>query len=185
MDRSLLINGLTFLAVDLFIFWKLTDPRSTKEKVKYFLSRKGVMDGLLMFTFFSLNYLSGAFFPLPYSGYDELLTFLGLLIFLAGFGISIWAKVSMGKVWGVPAEMRKDQNKLVKNGPFKYSRNPIYVGLIMVMIGYGLALQSYFTFLALIPLFYFINSVEKEEKLLEKHFGQEYLKYKKEVPRFF
>lgn len=175
MDRTLLINGLTFFAIDLLIFWKLTDPRTKKEKLESYFSAKGILIGLYAFLFFLLNYLSGMFFPLPSSGFDELLTLVGLLIFLAGFVISIWAKVTMGK----------DQNILIKHGPFKYSRNPIYVGLITVLIGYGLASQSYFTLLALIPIFYFLKSVEKEEHLLEKHFKEEYLKYKKEVPRFF
>ena len=185
MDRTILINGLTFLAIDLFIFWKLSDPRSRQEKVKSYFSLKGIFIGIYSFIFFGLNYLSGMFFPLPPSGFDDLIILVGLLVFIAGFSISIWAKLAMGKIWGVPAELRHDQNKLIKHGPFKYSRNPIYVGLIMVLIGYGLALQSWFTFLALVPIFYYVKSTEKEEELLEKHFKEEYLKYKKEVPRFF
>lgn len=185
VDRNFLINGLTFLAIDLLIFWKLTDPRPFKEKIKSYLSPKVVAYGVFIFIFFVLNYISGMCFPLPPSGFDDLMVLIGMLTFLAGSLIAIWAKVTMGKVWGIPTEMRKDQNKLIKHGPFKYSRNPIYVGLIMVLIGYGLAIQSWFTFLALVPIFYFLSATEKEEKLLEKHFKEEYLKYKKEVPRFF
>ena len=57
--------------------------------------------------------------------------------------------------------------------------------MIMVLAGYGIAIQSYFTFLTIIPILYFYNSVLKEEKNLEKVFKEEYQKYKKEVPRFF
>lgn len=185
MNRDLLIYGLTFFAIDLLIFWKLTDPRPFKERIKSYTSFKVVLYGIYIFIFFALNYLSGKYFPLPPSGFDDLMILIGMLTFFAGISIAIWAKVTMGKIWGIPSEMRKDQNKLIKHGPFKYSRNPIYVGLIMVLIGYGLALQSWFTFLALVPIFYFWKSVEKEEKLLEKYFKEEYLKYKKEVPRFF
>lgn len=92
----------------------------------------------------------------------------------------------MGKSWGMPASHdRLRQKKLITKGPFMYSRNPIYIGLIMVLAGYGLALQSIFTFLVLIPVYYFFVSAKKEEKLLEKKFKNEYMKYKKEVPRFF
>lgn len=185
MDRTLLVNGLTFLAIDLLIFWKLTDPRPFKEKIKSYTSGKVILYGSYIFIFFVLNYISGMYFPLPSSGFDDLMILIGMLTFLGGSLIAIWAKVTMGKIWGIPAEMRKDQNKLIKHGPFKYSRNPIYVGLIMVLIGYGLALQSWFIFLALVPIFYFMSAAEKEEKLLEKYFKEEYLKYKKEVPRFF
>lgn len=186
MDRTLLINGLTFLLIDLFIYWRLTDPRSKEEKIKYYFSKTGILIGLFAFAYLVLNYLSGMYFPLPYSGFDELLTLAGLWIFLIGAGIAIWAKITMGKYWNPPVSHdHKRQNKLMKTGPFKYSRNPIYVGMIMVLAGYGIALQSYFTFLTIIPIYYFYNSVLKEEKNLEKVFKEEYLKYKKEVPRFF
>lgn len=174
MDRSLLINGLTFLAIDLLIFWKLTEPRPFKEKLNSYLEPKSILIGLFILVFFTLNYLSGTYFPLPSSGLDELITLLGMLVFLIGSLIAIWAKKTMGK-----------ENKLIRHGPFSYTRNPIYLGLVMVLIGYGLALQSYFTFLAAIPIFYFWNFMITEEQLLEKHFKEEYLKYKKEVPRFF
>ncbi len=186
MDKTLLINGLTFLFVDLLIYWRLTDPRSKEEKIKYYFSKTGISVGLFTFAFLLLNYLSGMYFPLPYSGFDELLTLAGLWIFIIGGVISIWAKVTMGKYWNPPADHnQKRQNKLLKHGPFRYSRNPIYVGMIMVLAGYGIALQSYFTFLAIVPVIYFYRSVLKEEKNLEKVFKDEYSEYKKEVPRFF
>lgn len=186
MDRFWLVNGLTFLFVDLFIYWRLTDPRSKEEKIKYYFSKTGISIGLFAFVYLFLNYLSGVYFPLPYSGFDEVLTLAGLWIFLIGASLSIWAKITMGKYWNPPADHDiKRQDKLLKHGPFKYSRNPIYVGMIMVMAGYGIALQSYFTFLAIVPVIYFYKSVLKEEKNLEKIFKEDYLKYKKEVPRFF
>lgn len=185
MNREALIDLLTFIFIGLEAFWALTDPRSKQDQIKSFLKPKIVLYGIFAFLFLVLNYASGMFFPLPDSGFDELLSLFGVLIFGLGIIISVWAKVTMGKIWGIPSEMRRDQTKLIKTGPFHYSRNPIYVGLVMVLAGYGLALQSYFTFLALIPLLYFMNAAEKEEKLLEKHFGKEYLEYKKNVPRFF
>lgn len=186
MDKAWLVNGLTFLFVDLFIYWRLSDPRSRDEKIKYLFSKTGLLIGLFAIVYVLLNYISGMFFPLPYSGFDELLGLLGLLIFIFGSAISVWAKVTMGKFWNAPAAHdHKRQNKLLKTGPFKYSRNPIYVGIIMVLAGFGLAIQSYFTFLTIIPILYFYNSVLKEEKNLEKVFKEEYVKYKKEVPRFF
>lgn len=185
LERILFINILTIISFILEAFWAFSDPRSKKERLKSYTQPKIILYAIFTIAFFSLNYISGVYFPLPNSGFDNILSIVGALIFAAGTAIAVWAKVTMGKIWGMPAEMRKDQNKLVKHGPFHYTRNPIYVGLIMVMIGYGLALQSYFTFLALIPILYFNYVAEKEEKLLEKHFKEEYLKYKKEVPRFF
>lgn len=186
MDRTLLVNGLTFLLVDLIIFWKLTDPRSKAEKLTDFKSLKVWAVGLFAFFFLILNYLSGIYFPLPASGFDDLIDLLGILTFFTGFVISIWSKLTIGKQWGAPVlHNQKRQTKLIKHGPFGYSRNPIYVGLILVLAGYGLALQSVFTFLVIFPAYYFYNSALKEEINLEKLFKEEYKKYKSEVPRFF
>lgn len=183
MDRLLLINLLTITAFIVEMYWLVSDPRSKTERLESYKQPRMLLFALFTLVFFALNYLSGVYFPIP--GTDNLLVLTGVVIFILGTIIAVWAKVTMGKFWGVPAQMRKDQNKLLKHGPFRYSRNPIYVGLVMGLIGYGLALQSYFIFLALIPIFYFNYAAQKEEALLEKHFGAEYLKYKKEVPRFF
>ncbi len=187
MDIHLLItHSLTLIFIGLFIFWKLTDPRPRAERLKLYTSKKGILIGLYGFSFLVLNYLSAYYFPMAGSGFDTQMAYLGIMIFLIGTSFAIWAKITMGKIWGMPsAHDHVRQNKLIKHGPFKYSRNPIYVGLIMALIGYGLALQSYFAFLALIPILYFHEAAKKEEILLEKFFKEEFLKYKKEVPRFF
>lgn len=163
-----------------------TDPRPKKEKFNSYLKPKIILIGLFAIFFFSINYISATKFPMQNTGFDDALTIMGVLIFAGGIAVSIWAKLTMGKVWGLPAEHNQfRQNKLITHGPFRYSRNPIYLGLILVFMGYGLAIQSYFTFLALVPIYYFWHSVIEEEKLLMHHFKEEYLKYKKEVPRFF
>lgn len=186
MDRSFLINFLTIVATLLEVFWSLTDPRPRAERIKSYLHPLRISYALFIILFVSLNYLSGMYFPLPDSGFDNILSIVGTIIFSGGVILSVWAKITMGKVWGVPAEHQKHrQNKLITTGPFHHTRNPIYIGLSMVLVGYGLALQSYFTFLALIPIYYFWTVAQKEEKLLELNFGKEYLEYQKKVPRFF
>lgn len=168
------------------IFWRLTDPRSHSDKIKSYFALKGILIGGYTFIFFTLNYLSGRFFPLPEFILGKVFIYLGVMIYLVGFGVSVWAKISMGKSWGVPSEHNKlRQDKLITKGPFKYSRNPIYIGLLMILGGYGIALQSYFTFLVLIAVWYFWKSAIAEEELLEVNFKKDYIEYKKKVPRFF
>jgi protein-S-isoprenylcysteine O-methyltransferase Ste14 len=186
MDRFWFINLLTVSAIGVDIFWKLTDPRPAKTRLKDWLKPKSLLLGIFALVYFVLNYLSGLYFPLPPSVFDDIFLVLGIIIFTLGVVLSVWAKITMGKVWGIPAEHNLSrQNKLITTGPFHYTRNPIYVGLVMILIGYGLALQSYFTFLAVIPIFYFSRFVTEEEKILEDIFKHEYLEYKKKVPRFF
>lgn len=185
MNRDLFLNLLTLLSILLVVFWLVTDPRKKEERIQSYLKPKSIYIGFFTFLFFLLNYLSGKYFPLPDTGFDFILSMLGLVIFLLGIFVSIWAKVTMGKFWGVPAEHSKRQNKLLTQGPYMYSRNPIYLGLSLVLIGYSVAIQSCFSFLVLIPILYFSQFAKKEEELLEQIFKEEYRKYKRQVPRFF
>ena len=91
----------------------------------------------------------------------------------------------MSKNWGPPAQHDlKKQKDLVTDGPYSYSRNPIYLGLMLIFTGFQLALNSLLFFL-IIPLFFLIRkAVLIEEQLLEDFFKKEYLDYKKNVPRF-
>ena len=110
---------------------------------------------------------------------------IGLVIFLSGTILAVWAKLIMGNSWGRPAQHDLSiQKQLVNTGPFAFSRNPIYLGLLLLFLGFEMILQSYLIVL-IIPLILIVTlAVKKEEKLLEKYFGKEYLEYKKRVPRF-
>lgn len=184
MDVSY-IDYLTFGLILFEIFWVSTDPRGVKERIKAYFQPKTILIAFFTAAFVLLNYLSGVYFPLPYSNFEGVGFMLGMFLYAFGIVLCIWAKLTMKKNWGMPGQHDvKRQNKLVNNGPFKYTRNPIYLGFTMFLLGYGFLLQSYFTFLVLIAIWYFYKSAGKEEKLLEKHFGKEYLEYKERVPRF-
>lgn len=75
---------------------------------------------------------------------------------------------------------------LVTSGLYRYSRNPMYVGLLLILFGFALWLGSITPLIAL-PLFYWLITnmqIKPEEVILEAKFGQEYLDYKKSVRRW-
>ena len=75
---------------------------------------------------------------------------------------------------------------LVTRGVYNISRNPMYVGLLLILIGYGFYLGNVLVF-AMIPLFIaYMNRYQiiPEEKVMEEKFGEEYQKYKSEVRRW-
>lgn len=77
-------------------------------------------------------------------------------------------------------------SRLVTNGIYSISRNPMYVGLLLMLVGYGFYLGSGLTF-AMLPLFVgYMNRYQiiPEEKVMEEKFGAEYQKYKGEVRRW-
>ncbi len=75
---------------------------------------------------------------------------------------------------------------LVTAGLYKITRNPMYVGLLVILFGYAIWLGSLTPFLIL-PVFYWLITsmqIKPEERILEKKFGEEYLDYKNKVKRW-
>jgi len=75
---------------------------------------------------------------------------------------------------------------LVTNGMYKISRNPMYLGMLIMLIGFAVYLGQLTPFLVL-PVFYFVITemqIKPEEEILEQKFGQEFLAYKNKVRRW-
>ena len=77
-------------------------------------------------------------------------------------------------------------SKLVTTGMYRFTRNPMYLGLAIVLLGWAVYLGSLSSFL-MIPLFVVVLTAQQiipEEEILEGLFGEEYLAYKKKVRRW-
>ncbi len=75
---------------------------------------------------------------------------------------------------------------LVTNGMYRFSRNPMYLGMLVMLIGFAVYLGQLTPFLIL-PAFYFLITemqIKPEEEMLEQKFGKEYLEYKRRVRRW-
>lgn len=167
------------------LVWAFTDPRTSKERFKNFFRLKTIAFSLAEALIIAVTFSSAIFLPWPNFQFSSLVSAIGLIAYLLGLYLAVWAKLTMKSVWGMPAEHNfKRQNKIIRKGSFAFSRNPIYLGLILVILGSSLALRSYSIIFVPFVAFYFYKAVLKEEKILTKHFGKEYLEYKSKVRRF-
>lgn len=170
---------LTVIILLMPLVWFFTDPGT------HYLKLKSIAFDLLGLFILFLTFVSIRYFPWPPTVLDRFIKIAGMLSFFAGLLLAVWAKLEMKSKWGLPGELDpKRQNKIITTGPFAFSRNPIYTGLVLLTLGYALALRSYTIVFVPIMIFYFYNIVLKEEKILTKHFGKEYLGYKSKVRRF-
>ena len=102
---------------------------------------------------------------------------LGLVIFMTGFGLSIWARLTIGKNWGMP--MAEKQNpELVTTGPYRFVRHPIYTGVLAMAAGSAIDTNAFWLLAFIVFAFYFIYSAVMEERNMTRRFGELYLKYK-------
>jgi protein-S-isoprenylcysteine O-methyltransferase Ste14 len=102
---------------------------------------------------------------------------LGFVLFAAGLGLAVWARVHLGRNWGTPMT-QKDQPELITGGPYHLVRHPIYSGILLACLGTALALNwSWVIVVGLIGL-YFVYSATVEERYLTEQFPDTYPPYK-------
>lgn len=103
----------------------------------------------------------------------------GVIVTALGIAYAIWARVSLGRNWGMPMSVKQNP-ELVTSGPYAYSRHPIYTGVIFGMLGSALAVGNAAWLIApLAGALYFAYSATQEEKLLLKEFPDQYPAYMK------
>ena len=110
---------------------------------------------------------------------------LGALLIVLGLGIGFAAIVAMRRA-DTPPEPWEPTRALVAHGPFRFTRNPIYLAFALIYLGVTCALNAVAA-LALSPIALAIihfGVIAREEKYLERKFGQAYLDYKTRVRRW-
>ncbi len=166
------------------LFWAMTDTSPVAHFITNFRTFRGLLGAFVVFVM-AIQVLEIIHFDLPYLYQNPMSVWIGIPMLILGLALACWAKVVMKTNWGVPAQHDiTKQKSLVTTGPFVYTRNPIYLGLLLYFIGFELALASWLL-AAAIPLFVLIRmAIAREETLLRKYFGKSYAAYCNNVPRF-
>jgi len=100
----------------------------------------------------------------------------GAVLCVIGLAFAIWARVTLGRHWGMPMTLR-DTPALVTSGPYAYVRHPIYTGLATMMIGTTLVYPLGMLWcLVMIP--YMIFGARREERDMERLFPDVWPEYK-------
>ncbi|NIN66611.1 MAG: hypothetical protein GTO63_18380 [Anaerolineae bacterium] len=113
------------------------------------------------------------------------LRFLGVAPILAGVVLNLAASDRL-KRNQTPADFGQAPNRLVTDGPFRVSRNPIYLSGVAVLLGMAIILGSIVSFCFPVLLFLILDLIyiPSEERVLEEKFGNEYIEYKQTVRRW-
>ncbi|PYL75777.1 MAG: isoprenylcysteine carboxylmethyltransferase family protein [Verrucomicrobia bacterium] len=99
--------------------------------------------------------------------------------------LALWALGTM-KTAGTNVHPAEPALTIVRDGPFRFTRNPMYLALCLVQIALGLFLNDWITLLFVVPLALILHYgvVLREEKYLTAKFGEPYLQYKHDVRRW-
>lgn len=139
--------------------------------------------------YFGICYLLWKPLPVPLSvGWRITALILGALLFFLGLGLTLWGRLSLGKMYFVSttlgAQLYAD-HRLVDQGPYAWVRHPMYLGILLTGLGGILLYRTWtFVFVAL----HFVGLVfraRREEKALAAEFGEGWQEYCQRTPRFF
>jgi protein-S-isoprenylcysteine O-methyltransferase Ste14 len=103
---------------------------------------------------------------------------IGLVLFALGLGFAIWARLHIGRNWGMPMT-QKDEPELVTSGPYHLVRHPIYSGILVAGVGTAVALGWVWLIAVVLAGIYFVYSATVEERYLAGRFPSTYLPYKR------
>lgn len=100
----------------------------------------------------------------------------GVVLCLCGLALAIWARICLGRNWGMPMSLKKDP-ELVTTGPYAYVRHPIYTGILLMMLGSASAFNLLWLVVVAILAAYFLYSAVQEQKIMLREFPDTYPAY--------
>jgi protein-S-isoprenylcysteine O-methyltransferase Ste14 len=107
---------------------------------------------------------------------------LALVLLVPALALAAWGRRTMHEA-GTNISPLKPAVSLVTSGPFRFSRNPLYVALTIIYLGLTMFLNSWWGVVVLVPVVAVLHwgVVRREERYLERKFGDEYQQYRSRV----
>ena len=110
----------------------------------------------------------------------------GIVLVILAPTLALWALVTM-KAAGTNVAPAKPALTIVRGGPFRFTRNPMYLALCLLQVALGFFLNDWITLLFVVPLALIMHYgvILREERYLTAKFGEPYLQLKRQVRRWF
>jgi protein-S-isoprenylcysteine O-methyltransferase Ste14 len=130
------------------------------------------------------SWVLGLVWPIPLT-WPNWTFWVGLLLFTVPHAFAIWAHLTARR-HRTTVNPRGDVKTIMSDGPFRYSRNPMYLSVLPLFVGGALLFRLPWAFVLLFPVFLALHFgvIIPEEKYLEAKFGETYLSYKRRVRRW-
>lgn len=108
--------------------------------------------------------------------------YAGLAVLVLGLGFTVWARRVLGRNWSGIVTVKQD-HELIRSGPYRWVRHPIYTGLLFGFVGTAIARGEWRGVLAVAIVFAALwRKLKLEERWMIDTFGEAYLRYRAEVP---
>ena len=124
--------------------------------------------------------------PLPFLPVDLPAGWLGAMVFVLALALFAWAIATITRA-GSNVPTNRPTTTIVQSGPYRFTRNPIYLGMFLALIGLAIAFDNLWLLLLLLLPFALVihyGVVAREEAYLERTFGDVYRGYRSRVRRW-
>ena len=123
--------------------------------------------------------------PVPVPVGRSVSAIAGLLFLTAGLGFIVSARILFTRTGQSPIPW-KPSPALILKGPYRFTRNPMYLGVTLFQVGLGLALNNLWISLFAVPALLTVHfiAVLPEEKYLSEKFGESYRVYLSQIRRY-
>ncbi|MGP8069615.1 MAG: methyltransferase family protein [Candidatus Bathyarchaeia archaeon] len=137
----------------------------------------GIFAAIFLSDYFATNNIA----PIP-----EFFFYVGIVLMVAGIVFRQWAIWVLGRFFSTRVRIVSD-HRIVMEGPYRFLRHPSYTGVLMILLGLGLASRTWLGTIIILALFSLVIGyrMKVEENALKAEFGQEYLEYAKKTKRLF
>ena len=124
---------------------------------------------------------------LPWLGVAAISAYAAIILCVGG-AVALFAScsIALGKNWSFEARTLTD-HELIRSGPYARVRHPIYLGMLLFLLGMAVALGHWVQLLLAIPMFVVGTRIrtQSEDRLLEQSFGEAFLDYRRSTPALF
>jgi len=105
----------------------------------------------------------------------------GVALQVAGLLFTVWARIHLGRNWSAIVTV-KEGHELIRTGPYRWVRHPIYTGLLVAFLGNAVAYNAVGSFIGVaICATAFLRKLRIEEAFLRTQFGEDYALYAAET----
>lgn len=164
--------------IGFLVFWSLTagrgGPSKSEESPESRALHRNLLNLGLLLLFVSIPGLRWRYIPA-----NRWHVPVGLGIMVAGTLLHIWARMHLGRNWSSEVMIKQD-HELVRTGPYRFIRHPIYTAILGLVIGTAMVSGRVVSVLgALVFTFAYIRKLRIEERELGKTFGGEWQEYRR------
>ena len=140
---------------------------------------------IMLLLAFLLGLLADWLYPLKFVPAAVPNVLLGSFIFIDGFALVVWAITTI-RAAGTHVQTTQPTTAIVAEGPYRFSRNPIYLGMFLGLIGLAIAFNTIWILVALLAFYAVIRYgvIAREEAYLTRKFGDVYRGYQAQVRRW-